>query len=340
MIQNSAHPPPLPIVLALLWMMLTGLVGCASGPQTTSLYDLTAAPGDELAQRHAPLFVMPSAERPFNRIGTPRITVKEGKHPRQVVDVDPQQATMYVQQQPFETERGRYLNLIYRVHFSRVPLHFGTGTISAGRNGGLLVVVTLDEDRHPVLVTTVHTCGCYLAFLPTSLLPRSAYPDRWDTTRQRVWGETLPGQLVVSEQASVRPVLWLRPNSHRVTDARMVAGGAALLEQLQTRQPPPDRVPLRLAPMAQLRTLPAGKGSASFFYQNGWRKGYVKGAFKPLEAVFASWWALDLLVGNDKQYGPVEQTGTRFYTSLKPWRRSASNMWPFDQFLTYWGWHL
>jgi len=29
-----------------------------------------------------------------------------------------------------------------------------------------------------------------------------------------------------------------------------------------------------------------------------------------------------------------------FYTSLKPWRRHDSDMWPFADFLRYWGWHL
>jgi hypothetical protein len=59
-----------------------------------------------------------------------------------------------------------------------------------------------------------------------------------------------------------------------------------------------------------------------------------------LERFFVSWWAFDWHVGEDKAYGPAEETGTVFYTSLKFWRRDVSDMWFFDRFLKYWGWNL
>lgn len=53
-----------------------------------------------------------------------------------------------------------------------------------------------------------------------------------------------------------------------------------------------------------------------------------------------SWWTFDLYIGNDKRLGDPAETGTVFYTSLKPWARDKSNMWFFADFLDYWGWQL
>jgi hypothetical protein len=60
----------------------------------------------------------------------------------------------------------------------------------------------------------------------------------------------------------------------------------------------------------------------------------------PFEKIFMSWWAMDLYVGEDKDFGPGEDTGTTFYTSLKFWDRKKSDMWNFNDFLSYWGWKL
>jgi hypothetical protein len=93
--------------------------------------------------------------------------------------------------------------------------------------------------------------------------------------------------------------------------------------------------------MADLDALPRpGGGTTSFFATEGHRKGYVKGSYKPLEMVFVSWWAWDLYVGSDKRYGPADEMNTVFYTSLTPWRQRASDMWPFADFLRFWGWRL
>jgi hypothetical protein len=69
-------------------------------------------------------------------------------------------------------------------------------------------------------------------------------------------------------------------------------------------------------------------------------KGHVKGAVKPFESLFMSLISLDFFVGMDKTYADPAQTGNPFYTSLKPWRRTDSNMWDFARFLSYWGWNL
>ncbi len=39
-------------------------------------------------------------------------------------------------------------------------------------------------------------------------------------------------------------------------------------------------------------------------------------------------------------YGDRRETGKVFYTSLKFWNREESDMWPFAEFLEFWGWRL
>jgi hypothetical protein len=78
----------------------------------------------------------------------------------------------------------------------------------------------------------------------------------------------------------------------------------------------------------------------SFYHREGVAKGHVKGAFKPLETLFMGLISLDFFVGTDKVYGDPRKWDNPFYTSLKPWRRSDSDMWDFAGFLRYWGWKL
>ena len=99
-----------------------------------------------------------------------------------------------------------------------------------------------------------------------------------------------------------------------------------------------------VAPMAQLKRLPLAPlddgTTTSLYHEEGSARGYVKNAFKPFELLLMSWWVLDARVGVDKEYGPAEETGTVFYTSLRPWKRKDSDMWPFADFLAFWGWRL
>lgn len=92
--------------------------------------------------------------------------------------------------------------------------------------------------------------------------------------------------------------------------------------------------------MADLQALPLDGTSTSFFEEQGSRRGYVKNSQKHLERLLMGWWSLDLHVGEDKALGPVEETGVILYTSLKPWARRQSDLWPFAEFLHYWGWML
>jgi len=281
-----------------------------------------------LFSRYAPIVVVQDSRESHNRVGTPVAQVDSCG--RMHVQVDPSVPTLYAQKQEFATERGAYVNLIYRVHFQGVP---GL-RLTRGANVGLFIIVTLNARGEPVLVTTVHTCGCYLALVPTTYLPAECRPEGWDPSEQKIHGETMPGLLRYpgAFADNYRPVVFVRDDTHRVMDVRVQDVGEAAWRY--------EIVPAELQPMESLKTLRANGGTTSFFHSSGRRKGYVKGSSKPLEMLLMSWMALDLYVGRDKALGDRKETGVTFYTSLKPWRRTESDMWPFADFLKYWGWRL
>ena len=88
---------------------------------TTSAYVLEGAEG--LVQRFAPIFVVEQDEESFNKIGTPSARVNE--RGKTEVYVDTSHPTIYTEVETFETERERYTNLIYRIHFERNPFTLG-----------------------------------------------------------------------------------------------------------------------------------------------------------------------------------------------------------------------
>jgi hypothetical protein len=323
---------------AILAVLLTTacLQGCAATPPrrapdrpaAVALYHPRAtSPEELLLLRYAPWFEVKDYQHDYNRIGAPAARIS-AEAPQ--IYIDTGRPAIYTMVQKFSTGGNDYTNLIYRVHFPEVP----EGNLTKGRNVGLLVHVTLNDREEPLLVTTVHTCGCYLAMVPTSNLEPDRCPVGWRKENQDIYGETLPGQLELPETIpGSRLVISLRGETHRVMGLGFreiePAGRETILE-----------LPMDLLPMAALEQIPLDDGYVSFFEKAGWRKGYVRESEKPLERLVMGWWALDPWVGVDKALGPAKQTGTTFYTSLKFWDRQASDLWNFPGFLKYWGWNF
>lgn len=314
-------------------LLLLTLCACSSTPELPKLIDSQrvypiSQEESGLLARYAPVLRIEQGERDYNKIGT--VTAYEDNG-QERIEIDTSQATLYTEQSEFKGRHGHYTNLIYRLHFSRVPFRAWPFSLTYGRNVGLFIIVTLNEAKQPVLLTTVHSCGCYLAFIPTDHLIESAYPANWPQ-QQTVFGERLPGRLALKSDPGKRILIDIKDGSHRIH-------GISVINDANL---PSDRSihALRLAPISALRSLPLGEKTTSMFEQSGPRKGYVKGSYKPFEGLLMGWWALDALVGVDKDYGDPAKTGTIFYTSLKPWNRQASNMWPFTDFLEFWGWSL
>ena len=309
------------------------IAGCGHSPlgpfDRTTLFNAPVPPS--LAALHAPVFWVRNAEKSFNRIGTPQVVTGSDEEP--LVLVDAKQPTIFFEAQEFTTARGSYTNLIYRIHFEEVPLSLTSPNLTGGRNPGLLFIYTLDESGRLLLVTTVHSCGCYLAFLPTSAIPEDFLPTNWSTEPQMVYGYSLPSMLHLSDgKENYRISFTLEDETHRIS-AVTIADDIILA----TGTGP---VSMQLRPMLDLFSLPYQDKTLSFFETEGARKGYVRNNTKILERIFISWWAFDLHVGEDKAYSVHDTSDTVFYTSLKFWARNASDLKNFREFLQYWGWRL
>jgi len=321
------------LILSALMVILTACAHHQKIPfEATHAVYAAAGATDSQIRQYAPLFLAHDYQATYNRIGRP--AAKHDDQGNELIYVDSQNPVIYFLKRDFTTPKGTYTNLIYRVHFPETPFSLIPFNLTAGNNIGLMVVITLDSQQRPVLVTTVHTCGCYLAIVPTSFLPSDALPVKWGEKTMRVYGERLPGLLNYAKIREPQLLIHLRPQVHRVMDLKIIDR-----QELQdARRFSVIEAPLK--PVQELGNIPLGDGFTSFYYQEGILKGHVKGSVKPLESILLSLPSLDFFVGTDKVYAGSQESGNPFYTSLKPWNRNASDMWNFAKFLEFWGWRL
>lgn len=279
-----------------------------------------------------PNFIVTKPDLSFNKIGTPKVReVHSANSTNPKVVVSPAVPTLYYERQQFTTEKDTYSNEVYRIHFEKVPLGFPLFNITAGNNPGLLIIYTYNSMNSLVLITTLHTCGCYLAFFPTGELSKSSYPNSWPEKKQWVYGQTLPPFIQLDSIETYRKIFFtLESETHRISNAE-AAPFATEPDKLTT---------MRLEPMSNLYKLPYLNKEISFFETEGPRKGYVRNNSKILERILISWWALDWRVGEDKAFGGGDDSDVILYTSLKFWDRAASDLKNFPRFLQYWGWDL
>lgn len=317
---------------AVLYLFLVGIhllhFGCAAKiehkPETTRLVvaEQTIAGDDSV-----PAFQVFAWDRAYNRIG--KVTA-QGENTHYTVSVDPQESVIYTGEFSFNTDKATYANRVYRIHFPKIPFSLIPFHLAYGKNPGLLILVTVDDDNKPVLVTTVHTCGCYIAVIPTSNLPFSAYPLNWPEETQDIFGETLPARLQMESEDS-QIVVSIRPEVHRIMDVRVVEK-VSLEGQV---------VHAQMESLASLKDLDLPDGTTASMYYRKWPlRSHVRGAIKPWESLLLSLPSLDFYVGMDKEYGSTKESGNPFYTSLKPWNRSASDLNDFAGFLRFYGWNL
>lgn len=324
-------------LLFLIIFLQLAVAACAPLPRTPddkqNLAYLGRTDDQTLLAGHLPIFIVEQPDKPYNKIGTPKAVITE--EGRERIHVDPEQPTVYAEERKFATAGNSYTNLIYRVHFRETPYGLFPFQLGAGENVGLLVIVTLNASGQPVLYTTVHTCGCYLAFIPTTYLPETAYPPGWPKNNQVVYAEILPSRLDPQNEHLKSPALalWIRDASHRIKDISLTD---------KTTFNSFAIAPIRIQPLPLLEKLSLGDGggTTSFYETSGPRTGYVKGSRKPFERFLMGWWALDWKVGEDKKLGRDKSEPPVFYTSLKPWARNESDLRDFAAFLNYWGWKL
>ena len=313
--------------LAVLVIALPVVV-VASASASTAAY--VPAGGDSLLDQYAPVFLIEEHEHTYNRIGTP--AARATKRGKAEIFVDPSTPTLYRSARTFTTENGTYTNLIYRVHFERSPFTWSPFNAGAGKNVGAMVVITLDENERPVFVSTLQSCGCYHAILPTNHLANSAYPEEWSDAPRSVYGETLPAQLTFPEgrPASHRTLVTIRSGSHR--------NGELAVMRVDAIHSKYSVIEMEAADMDDLKSLTFDGKTTSFYHERGRRKGLVKGAYKPWETLLFGVWAWDSHVGQDREYGPKDKVGRRFYTTLQFSKKKKADMWDYAGYLRHNGW--
>lgn len=207
------------LIVLFCLICLALLTSCAQPP--TDLIErevLYQAPQPASVKKlHTPVFLIKEPEEQYNRIGMP--SVRASADHKAEIYVDPEKPAIFLETQEFTTPRGTYRNLLYRIHFEQVPFALGKFNITAGNNTGILIIYTLDANEQLLLVTTVHSCGCFLAFFPTKALPSESFPSDWSVESQWVYGYTLPSLLQPSQtQNSEKIIFTLESETHRISD--------------------------------------------------------------------------------------------------------------------------
>lgn len=314
----------------LLLCVLSILSGCCTKPTSEDYSVGYRAVSDNTKPSFVPppSFTVDKGNLAYNMIGTPEVIER---HEKPVVRVNGERATLFVDEQQFTTTTSTYTNKIYRIHFPEVPFGLCNLHITTGNNPGLIFIYTIDTKDQIVLITTIHSCGCYLAFIPTTALAKKSYPENWPQSGQSVYGYHLPSIVPLPADPKQSYTFTLASGSHRIIGVRPTT------DSLQNTHLGKNLTP---QPMELLNNLPYKGSTVSFFETDGPRKGYVKNNTKPLERLLISWWAFDWYVGEDKAYGSSAPKAPPFYTSLKFWQRDNSDMKDFPKFLSYWGWKL
>jgi hypothetical protein len=335
-------------VLALTALALGA--GAAPAPAATALYDpgscteadLTSATPEALLRCYAPAFLVPGVEHGHNRIGTP--VAAPGWLGTTRISVDPERPALYAEVRSDSVAGIPVLQLVYRVHFEKIPLRFSRYFFEAHRNPGLLLLVTVDEaTRTPWFVTAVHSCGCYMGLMPTDRVPSDWLPNHWPQRRIDIYGKSLPARLPSFDPRRSRLQIELEPHSHRFTSVTTPAApaGARAQEAAQAAEAALEELPL--LSLGELRSLPVAgtQRSVSLFYSSGPLRGHVRGAWNPLEGLtLFGLVALDPTVGMDKDFGDPRETGTPFYTQLSFWKHGRSRLDRFDRLLRTLGFEL
>jgi hypothetical protein len=279
---------------------------------------------------YAPAWVIEAAERSYNRIGTP--TLRRAWTGGLRLRVDPGSPAVFAEVREDRLAGRAVQQLIYRVHFEKVPLRFAPSFFEAHRNPGLIAIVTVDaQSGTPLLLTAVHTCGCYIAVIPTTNLDASWLPEDWPDEKQRIYGKRLPPMLP-PPGANARVHLDVESAGHRVSDVHVRADSDESWREMP------------MLPMDRLRSMPVeGRDgeSGSIFYQRGPLRGHVRGAWNAFEGLtLFGLVSLDPTVGMDKDFGDPEQTGTPFYTFLRFWMHDRSRLDRMDRLLRELGFRM
>lgn len=214
-------------------------------------------PGPEEAERllawHAPVFDV-QVQAPHDQFGRP------GWGPDGRPRVDGSTPVVY-QRLAHTRWRGRWhLQLVYTLWFSERPAS-GPLDLLAGALDGVVVRITLDEQGQPMLLDSMHACGCYHQFFPSpALQPRPGAPrsQEW-LFAPRHLPALAPGERLVVQLASA---------THYLMGVQTVARGGP---------PAPGLLTYAVQDEAALRSLPTAAGRRSLYGPDGLVAGTQRG---------------------------------------------------------------
>ena len=102
-----------------------------AGSATKTLY-LPDQRNGSLSYYYSPAFVTDGPVYSYDRIGRPSVKADAGGNIE--IYVDTEAPTVYFLKRKFETKKGSYTNLVYRIHFSKTPFSIFPFHLTAGKN--------------------------------------------------------------------------------------------------------------------------------------------------------------------------------------------------------------
>ena len=221
----------------------------------------TQAEAQQLLAWHAPAFEV-EVRGAFDQFGTPT-WAGAGADLRPSVDAS--RAVVY-QRIAHMRFAGRWrLQLVYTLWFPERPPRSGLDLL-AGALDGVIVRLTLGDNGQPILMDTIHACGCYHLFFPSAALQARAGAP---TNEEWMFAPAALPALTTSQRLAVR----------FASATHYVKGVGALAREAAAGPSPDDTLDYELREEHSLRSLPlpASTGRRSLYGPDGLVAGTERG---------------------------------------------------------------
>jgi len=220
----------------------------------------TPAEAQRLLAWHAPAFEL-EVRGPYDRFGVPRWPSEPGAPGDSRPQVDTQRPVVYQRIGHMRLQGRWLLQLVYTVWFPERPARSSLDLL-AGALDGVVVRLTLGDDGQPLLLDTIHACGCYHMFFPSSALRARAGAPK---NEEWMFAPAALPPLTAQQRLAVR----IASSSHYVS-------GVVAVPRAGTPPPaPPERYALEEE--EALRSLPTSTGRRGLYGPDGLVAGSERG---------------------------------------------------------------
>lgn len=226
------------------------------------LPQLAAADEQRLLAWHAPVFEL-DEQGAFDRIGAPMWPRRDASAPH----LDSTQPVVYARVTHTRFEGRWLLQLVYTVWFAERPAR-SSFDLLAGALDGVIVRLTLGEGDEPLLMDTIHACGCYHLFFPSAALRARA-----EVPRHEEW-MFAPAPLPRGVGREARLVVRLASATHYVSG---LAAQPRAASEAPAPSPEARRYTLRSEHALRSLPLPGGTERRSLYDPDGLVAGSERG---------------------------------------------------------------